>query len=51
MSGSGHEALHWEPDRDERVHCTLCPQDCRIPHDANPAGALRIDQPPGQNVS
>jgi pyruvate formate lyase activating enzyme len=25
-----HEARYWEPDQGGRVHCTLCPRDCRI---------------------
>lgn len=25
------EALHWEKDKADRVHCLLCPQDCTIP--------------------
>jgi len=44
MPGSCHEALHWEPERNERVHCTLCPHDCRIPDAAKGACGVRVNR-------
>jgi pyruvate formate lyase activating enzyme len=43
MSQVIHEASYYEPDRDERVRCTLCPHDCRIPDGAKGACGVRVN--------
>jgi pyruvate formate lyase activating enzyme len=39
---AAHRAAFWEPDRDDRVRCVLCPHDCRIPDGAKGACGVRV---------
>jgi pyruvate formate lyase activating enzyme len=44
VTDSVHEAVFWEPDRDARVRCVLCPHDCRIPDGAKGACGVRVNR-------
>jgi len=43
-SGTLHEALWWEPEANNRVHCYLCPRHCRIGHGQSGFCFIRTNQ-------
>ena len=43
MTEAVHKASYFEPDRDERVRCTLCPHECRIAEGFKGACGVRVN--------